>query len=383
MKITFVLPHAGLAGGIRVVAIYAERLQKRGHDVFVVSISNKPNLYHQLRSLLKVQGLISVPNNQPSHFDNVDVPHKVVEHYPITDADVPDADVVVATWWQTAEWVANLSEVKGAKAYFIQHHEVFDYVPKEKVKATYLLPLHKITISNWLVELAKTHYGDNNVSLVPNSVDTELFYVSPRGKQAIPTIGMLYCETYWKGCDISLKAFSLAAEKIPNLRLVAFGTSDPKPDLPLPPNTEYVRQPPQNTIKDLYAKCDAWLFGSRAEGFGLPILEAMACRTPVIGTPAGAAPELLADGAGVLVKPEDPEDMARAIEHICNLSNREWQALSDAAYTKATGYTWDDATELFEAALYTAIERKQRGDFSSPNLTGAVSKQQISIRPDQ
>ncbi len=139
------------------------------------------------------------------------------------------------------------------------------------------------------------------------------------------TIDMLYSSTYWKGCDISLKAFSLAAEKIPNLRLVAFGAS-PSLNLPLPSDTEYVYKPPQDTLKDFYAKCDAWLFGSRLEGFGLPILEAMACRTPVIGTPAGAAPELLTNGAGILVKPEDPEDMARAIEQICQLSDAERQS---------------------------------------------------------
>jgi len=44
----------------------------------------------------------------------------------------------------------------------------------------------------------------------------------------------------------------------------------------------------------------------------LPILEAMACRTPVIGTPAGPAPELLGAGGGILVRPEDPADMAMA-----------------------------------------------------------------------
>ena len=63
------------------------------------------------------------------------------------------------------------------------------------------------------------------------------------------------------------------------------------------------------------------------------------------------------------MKPEAPEDMARAIEQICKLSDAEWQMLSDAAYTKATCYTWDDATELFEAALNTAIERWKRGEF--------------------
>ena len=89
----------------------------------------------------------------------------------------------------------------------------------------------------------------------------------------------------------------------------------------------------------------------------------MACHTPVIGTPAGAASELLSGGAGILVKPEDPEDMAMAIEKVCTMSDSEWRALSDAAYAKATSYTWDDAAKLFEAALQTAIQRSKKGDF--------------------
>ena len=52
----------------------------------------------------------------------------------------------------------------------------------------------------------------------------------------------------------------------------------------------------------------------RSDGFGLPI----------IGTPAGAAPELQACVGGILVKPKDPEDMAKAIEQICQLSDAEW-----------------------------------------------------------
>src|ERR687886_1458476 len=336
MKITFVMASGfSLAGGDRVIAIYADRLKKRGHEVCIVSRPQyQPSLRRQIRSVLTGQGLIPGPKRSASHFDQLDIPHILIDRWrPIVDADVPDADVVIATWWETAEWVANLSKAKGAKAYFIQHHEVFDYLPKERVAATYKLPLHKITIAQWLVDLARTQYGDSHVSLVPNSVDTEQFYAPPRGKQPIPTVGMLYSTTPWKGCDVSFKAFSLAAQKIPGLRLIAFGEGDLTPELPLPPGTEYVRKPPQHTIKDLYSQCDAWLFGSRKEGFGLPIIEAMACRTPVIGTPTGAAPELLADGTGILVKPEDPEDMAKAIEQIYKLSESEWRGSADGAHS--------------------------------------------------
>ena len=93
----------------------------------------------------------------------------------------------------------------------------------------------------------------------------------------------------------------------------------------------------------------------------MPILEAMACRTPVIGTPAGASPELLSRGGGILVKPEDAQDMARAIEQVHALPEADWRAMSDLAYATAAGYTWEDATNAFERGLTRAIERTQKG----------------------
>lgn len=352
-----------LAGGDRVIAIYAERLQKRGHEIFIISRPKaKPSLYKQVQSLLQGRGWISVAKNRPSHFDGLDVPLRVLDRYrPVADADVPDADVVVATWWETAEWVANLSESKGAKAYFIQHHEIFDYLPKERVAATWSLPMHKITISQWLVELARTQYGDSHVSFVPNSVDTKQFYSSPRGKQAIPTVGMMYSPTPWKGCTVSFKAFSLAAQKLTGLRLIAFG-STPSANLPLPTGTTYFPEPAQEVIKDIYASCDVWLCASWSEGFHLPPLEAMACRCPVVSTQVGGPLDIVEDGVnGYLVPVGDYKALANQLVHVLTLPEAEWQVMSDFAYTTATQYTWEDATERFEAALRTAIDRQQRG----------------------
>jgi len=365
MKITFIIPNADLSGGIRVVAAYAERLKKRGHDVLIVSPPKlRPTPKQQAKSVLKGKGWISHKDDEPSHFDNNIVPLKVLERYrPVINTDVPDADVVVATWWETAEWVAQLSLAKGAKAYLIQHYEIFDYLPKDRVKATWTLPMHKIVVAQWLADLALNEYGDPHTSYVPNGVDLDQFYAPRRSKQAVPTIGMMYAGLYWKGSDISLKALALATEKIPNLRLVTFGHSKITPYLSLPEGAEYTHMPPQSSIREMYSKCDAWLFGSRFEGFGLPILEAMACRTPVIGAPAGAAPELLANGTGLLVKPEDPVDMARAIEQVCKMSESEWLVMSDKAYEVVQRYSWEDATDRFEAGLHTAIERQRRGDF--------------------
>jgi glycosyltransferase involved in cell wall biosynthesis len=269
-----------------------------------------------------------------------------------------------------------LSPDKGAKVYLVQHHETFDYLPKAKVAASYLLPLHKIAVAQWLVDLMQTQYNDPNVSLVPNSVDLNQFNAPPRSKQATPTVGVVYSTAPWKGCELSFKAFILAAERLPHLRLLAFGEQAPIPSLPLPARTEYVLSPSQAELKILYARCDAWLIGSYSEGFGLPALEAMACRTPVIGTPTGAIPELVTDGAGILVKPGDAEAMAEAIEQIYSLSETEWQEMSDAAYRGAKSYTWDDATTLFEAALQTAIDRQKLSGFIAYPYNLKLIKQQ-------
>jgi glycosyltransferase involved in cell wall biosynthesis len=60
---------------------------------------------------------------------------------------------------------------------------------------------------------------------------------------------------------------------------------------------------------------------------------------------------LLSKGSGILVPQEDPEAMARAIVTICTLPEDAWRAMSDAAWTTATSYTWESAGELFEQAL--------------------------------
>ena len=352
MRVTFVLPHAGLAGGIRVCAIYAKALQARGHFVSVVSTPKPPPT--SLRKRVKAI-FAGDPPKEPGHFDNVDVPHTVLDTYrPITEDDVPDADVVIATWWETAEWVNAFPAKKGKKVYFIQHDERFVGQPGQRVEATWKLPFYRITIAQWLVDLGRGDYGVDQIALVPNGVDTEQFTAPPRSKQKIPTVGMMFSTAHFKGCDISLEAYRVAARNVANLHLTTFGQHQPNETLMLPAGADFVYRPPQETIREIYASCDAWLFGSRSEGFGLPILEAMACRTPVIGTPTGAAPELIAQGGGVLIKPQDPIDMARAIERVCRLPMKEWEAVSDIAYRTAQANTWARCTDLFEAALKEA-----------------------------
>jgi glycosyltransferase involved in cell wall biosynthesis len=282
----------------------------------------------------------------------------------VTDDDVPDADVVIATWWETAEWVAKLSPSKGAKVHFIQGDEAdlcHDEASRRRVVATWKLPTAKIAVARWLVNLGAERCTGQSIALVPNAVDLELFTAPPRNKQIVPTVGLIYSSSPVKGADIMLEAYRLAKRDLPALRLIGFGDSPEDGGPPWPPDVPFETRPPQQRLPDLYASCDSWLFGTRREGFGLPVLEAMACRTPVIGTPAGAAPELIGPGGGILVKPQNPADMAAAIKRIAGMPSDQWRAMSDVAHRTSSGYSWDGASRLFEEALKRAAAAALQG----------------------
>jgi glycosyltransferase involved in cell wall biosynthesis len=272
--------------------------------------------------------------------------------FPIRPEELPDADVIIATWWETAFAVADLPASKGRKFYFVQHHEVHDHLPRHITRGSYFLPLKKITISHWLVDTMAREYGDHDVALVENSVDMGQFHAPERAKNARPTVGLLYSSTPFKGVDISLAAIAHAKRRVPDLQVVAFGTEAISPDLPLPPGSLYEQRPAQDRLRELYAMCDVWLCGSWAEGFHLPPSEAMACRCPVVSTRVGGAVEIVTEGVnGHIVDTGDSTALGDRLADVLSLSPEAWKAMSDAALARAQSYTWDDATDRFEAAL--------------------------------
>jgi glycosyltransferase involved in cell wall biosynthesis len=358
MKITFVLPYAGLQGGIRVIATYAERLARRGHEVRVISRPQVFRTRHTLKHLLTGRGF---PRPEPSYFDQINVPHWVLESdRGVTDDDVPDGDVVIATYYTTAPGVLHLSPSKGAKAIFIQNYEVEDGKPNRDLDASWTMPMHKIVISKWLVELAREQFGDADVSHVPNSVDMDLFNAAPRSKNKTPTIGLLYSSFSLKGFKTSLKALEMVRAVLPSARIICFGAEHPDFRLPLPRNAEFHYRPAQQQLRELYAACDVWMCGSNVEGFHLPPLEAMACRCPVVSTNVGGPMDIIEEGVnGHLVEVKDATALAQRVLHVVQLDAARWQVMSDAAYTTAVRYSWDDATALFEAALLRTIRSQQ------------------------
>ncbi|HEA26751.1 MAG TPA: glycosyltransferase, partial [Ectothiorhodospiraceae bacterium] len=86
--------------------------------------------------------------------------------------------------------------------------------------------------------------------------------------------------------------------------------------------------------------------------FGLPVLEAMACRCPVIATKAGCAPDFIVRGVnGELNEIDDIVAQGESIIKIIEMKNSAWKAMSEAAHEAITKSSWDDSIDTFEKSL--------------------------------
>lgn len=122
---------------------------------------------------------------------------------------------------------------------------------------------------------------------------------------------------------------------------------------------------PDELLPAVYSAADVLAFPSLYEGFGLPILEAMACGTPVVSSRASCLPEV-AEGAALLVEPRDAEGMADALGRV--LGDPELRAdLRVKGLQRAAAYTWDAAARR----LLAVYERVHGTTSSAPsNLEG-------------
>ena len=95
----------------------------------------------------------------------------------------------------------------------------------------------------------------------------------------------------------------------------------------------------KNDLTALYSGCRVFVYPSLYEGFGLPILEAMACGTPVITSNNSSMTEIAKDAA-ILVDPRSESQIKRAIEMVLNLNLDSYQKMVNASLNRARQYTW-------------------------------------------
>ncbi len=110
---------------------------------------------------------------------------------------------------------------------------------------------------------------------------------------------------------------------------------------------------PQDDLGALYAGASIFCFPSLLEGFGFPVVEAMAHGTPVVTSTGTSTEELVADGAGLAVQPTDTDAIAEALSRVLTDGGLAAR-LSAAGRERAAGYTWDRTAQLVQDAYANA-----------------------------
>lgn len=349
-KITFLLPQLSLAGGIRVIAEYSRELILLGHRVTIVARTPpRPRLRDVLRG-----GVRWRPASEPvpAFFNDLTGSVTLVSGgRRLRASDLPDADFLVATWWETVEWARDMPEAKGRLVHLMQGYEMFPWLPAARVAATYTADSLKIAVSHWVADRVQEHHRQPTAAVIHNAVDCARFGFQAERDNPLPTLGFVYRSESFKNSGLVFDLQdALAARGFP-CRFLTFH-SEPLPrELAARPGVTSHHRPSQALIPALYRQCDLWLFPTLEEGFGLPIIEAMACGTPVLATRAGAAPQIIRHGGnGFLAEPE-AKAFADVVEAFAALAPERRRAMARDARATVESWTWADAARQLMAVL--------------------------------
>jgi glycosyltransferase involved in cell wall biosynthesis len=104
-------------------------------------------------------------------------------------------------------------------------------------------------------------------------------------------------------------------------------------------------------LAELYVAADLFVLPSRYEGFGMAFTEAIAHGVPVVGTTAGAIPEAVPAGAGVLVPPDNVDHLMVALMRLIGSPEERARLAAGARAAAKALPTWADAGRLFAQAL--------------------------------
>jgi glycosyltransferase involved in cell wall biosynthesis len=211
----------------------------------------------------------------------------------------------------------------------------------------------------------------DRITVIPHGVDDDFRPIGPplnRERYGVPpgpfllTVGTLRQR---KDPETSIRALSDLVQEGRDLRLVFAGKQQMDPSeletiarrANVHDRVIFLGYVPREDLPDLYRAASAFVLPSRLEGFGLPLVEAMASGIPIVAADTSSIPEVVGD-AGSLVPVGDHEALARALAAILDDPARRAQ-LVDRGLRRARDFDWK-ATARRHADVYREVLSRAR-----------------------
>lgn len=360
MKIIYIVRSLHLVGGIeRTLSDKANWMAAQGHEVmFVTYIQGKDSICFPLDDRIQLYDLdCSIfPMYQYSFLSRFFFYSKLKAKFKnrlryILDFFMPDAVVVAIP--SAEDFVWDIIKVTSNVKVIIESHVAYDYFLMGKSKTDRLLyvlysPLRAIRKADMLIALTEydascwRHQKVKNVQVVPNPVtyyaDDTNNMRKERGR--IIAVGRL---TSQKRIDRLIEAFSLISDRYPGWYVDIYGEGELREDLDYLIKEKGLkgRVNIMNFVHDIYPeyrRSQFLVLSSDFEGFGLVIIEAMACGIPIVSTDCPFGPsDIIDDGKTGLLAKMDVQDLADKMEWMISHEEKR-HIMGENAYKKAADY---------------------------------------------
>ncbi|MBI3454377.1 MAG: glycosyltransferase [Candidatus Rokubacteria bacterium] len=190
------------------------------------------------------------------------------------------------------------------------------------------------------------------------------------------------------GLDALIRATGILRRHFPDVLLLLGGAGSRREELEslaasldLKDHVHFLGFVPEEQLPRYYQAADAFVLPTRElEGFGLVTVEALACGTPVLGTPVGATPEILRPlDPRLMFRDTRPEAMADDLRRFLDADGRDpaaGQRLRQACRDHATTrYRWDDAVGHLERTLRDLVSRRGVPADRAPTCRGNAEEE--------
>lgn len=337
MKIGIVIGAYHARGGLERVAVETARaLRDRGHRIVVVTQVAEPAVADHGIEILRVGGIKNQIAARAATFPlaatravgqlQLDVIYSFGSSVFVPAVvRLPGAH---RSWWElaNAEWPAATRD--GLRRRVNPHHRIT--LGLDAAVLGHGLPHAVLAAGEWAADEIRRFYPRvaDRVDVLPDGVNLEEFAYDAAGRATLrtawgvgsdgPVLLTVATELRRKGLDTLFDGFKLVRDEIPTAKLVVGGRA-PAADVRALAVARGVQDGVLaigeiDDIAAAYSAADALLFPTRFDPWGLPIVEALACGTPVAASARAGASSAIRDGetGALILDPKEPKEIAHA-----------------------------------------------------------------------